>query len=132
MPVPSCHNPALLLCIAAFQLIIILSPLHPPAHLLDQARLREIRSLQGLLLEDISGGKERLPIPVINTVNDRHLPKDFVYTKDYTWAPYVERLVSGGAWWPQQVVRFLGEISMKARRNSLLTILPTVTKYNRL
>lgn len=58
-----------------------------------QARLREIRSLEGLLLEDLSGGQERLPIPVINTVNDRTLPTDLTYIKDYTWAPYVERLV---------------------------------------
>ena len=51
-----------------------------------------------MLVEDISGGLERLPIPVINTVNDEPPPADLVYIKDYEFAPFVEELVRGWGW----------------------------------
>jgi hypothetical protein len=44
-------------------------------------------------MEDISLGLERLPIPLINEVNDRGLPPGFLYIQDYKFAPLVEELV---------------------------------------
>jgi hypothetical protein len=58
-------------------------------------RLREIRSTPGVVLEDISGGLEYLPIPVINEVNDEPAPS-FTYITDYKFAPYVKDLVGCG------------------------------------
>ncbi|GAX85598.1 hypothetical protein CEUSTIGMA_g13013.t1 [Chlamydomonas eustigma] len=56
-------------------------------------RLSEIRGMAGVVLEDISHGLERLPIPLINEVNDRGLPPSFMYVQDYKFAPLVEELV---------------------------------------
>ena len=68
--------------------------------MLPQTRLREIRARHGssVLVEDISGGLERLPIPVINAINDERAP-DLTYLKDYEFAPGVQDLVRGGVGW---------------------------------
>ncbi|KAG1667841.1 hypothetical protein FOA52_011029 [Chlamydomonas sp. UWO 241] len=58
-----------------------------------RARLEEIRKLDGVLVEDLSCGLERYPIPVINTVNDRR-PPPLTYIKDMRYAPYVGELVA--------------------------------------
>ena len=47
-------------------------------------------------MEDISGGIEALPIPVINEVDDSGPPEGLTYIRDYQFAPYVEELVWGG------------------------------------
>ena len=44
-------------------------------------------------MEDISGGIEALPIPVINEVDDSGPPEGLTYIRDYQFAPYVEELV---------------------------------------
>ncbi|KAG2435157.1 hypothetical protein HXX76_007241 [Chlamydomonas incerta] len=44
--------------------------------------------------EDVSGGQEAVPIPVINQVNSERLPSDFAYTREYAWAPGVYHLVA--------------------------------------
>ncbi|KAG1662354.1 hypothetical protein FOA52_000019 [Chlamydomonas sp. UWO 241] len=57
------------------------------------ARLKEIRKLSGVLVEDLSCGLEHLPIPVINTVNDQRLP-DLTYISDMRYAPFVGEIIA--------------------------------------
>ena len=56
-------------------------------------RLREIKRLPGLLIEDIANGMEVLPIPAINEVDEDPFPSDIEYIVDYKWASHVKDLV---------------------------------------
>ncbi|GLC36686.1 hypothetical protein PLESTM_000489500 [Pleodorina starrii] len=55
---------------------------------------RRYSSGSALLSDDVSGGLEAVPIPLINEVNDETLPADFRYIREYEWAPGVLELVS--------------------------------------
>ncbi|MEW5315458.1 MAG: hypothetical protein WDW38_006884 [Sanguina aurantia] len=58
-----------------------------------QALLAAIRPRPKLLCEDLSYGKENVPIPVFNEVNDsRELPQ-LEYQSDYVWAEGVQEMV---------------------------------------
>ena len=57
-----------------------------------QRRLAEIRAIPGVVMEDVSDGLERIPIPVVNTVNNTPL-MPLTYITDYQFAPFMEDLV---------------------------------------
>lgn len=55
-----------------------------PSEMTRDQRLQCIRQRPGLVCEDISGGREKMPLPVFNEVDDTQKP-EFTYILDYTY-----------------------------------------------
>lgn len=60
---------------------------------MEQALLAAIRLRPNLLSEDLSSGKETVPIPVFNEVNNSKELPELEYHPDYVWAEGVQEMV---------------------------------------
>ncbi|EFJ46290.1 histone H3 methyltransferase [Volvox carteri f. nagariensis] len=67
-------------------------PLPVPGPVMLSDIRRRYQGSRTLLSEDITGGREPVPIPLVNEVNDVTLPADFEYIRENVWAPGVYEL----------------------------------------